>query len=89
MRLKQEYLLCSASLQDIIRRDKNTTKYTGKKHDWNDFPKRCAIQLNDTHPTLAIVELLRILVDKEGLDHEHAWEVVYNTFSYTNHTVLP
>ena len=46
------------------------------------------MQLNDTHPTLAIVELLRILVDEENLTHEAAWQIVYDTFSYTNHTVL-
>jgi starch phosphorylase len=73
----------SATLQDVIRRFKK------KKRSWNDFPTKTAIQLNDTHPSLGIVELLRILIDTEGLDHPEAWEVVYKTFSYTNHTVLP
>lgn len=53
------------------------------------MPKEVSIQLNDTHPALGIVELLRILVDEEHLDQEKAWEIIYDTFSYTNHTVLP
>lgn len=73
----------SATLQDIIRRFKK------KKRNWKDFPTKSAIQLNDTHPGLAIVELLRILIDIEGLEHPEAWDIVYRTFGYTNHTVLP
>src|ERR1700722_16411292 len=83
LRLKQQYFWCAASLYDIVRRFKKA------KHPWSQFPDQVAIQLNDTHPTLAIVELQRILTDFEGLDWDEAWNIVTNTFSYTNHTVLP
>jgi len=83
LRLKQQYFWCAASLYDIVRRFKKT------KRAWNDFPNQVAIQLNDTHPTLAIPELQRILVDIEGLDWDDAWSIVSKTFGYTNHTVLP
>lgn len=73
----------SATLQDIIRR------YKKKKRSWAEFHNFSAIQLNDTHPALGIIELLRILIDLEGLEHPEAWEIVYKTFGYTNHTVLP
>ncbi|CAG8204930.1 unnamed protein product [Penicillium salamii] len=83
LRLKQQYFWCAASLFDIVRRFKKT------KRAWSEFPEQIAIQLNDTHPTLAIVELQRILIDKEGLEWDEAWGIVTKTFSYTNHTVLP
>ncbi|GAD96550.1 glycogen phosphorylase GlpV/Gph1, putative [Paecilomyces variotii No. 5] len=83
LRLKQQYFWCAASLYDIVRRFKKT------KRAWSEFPEQVAIQLNDTHPTLAIVELQRLLVDVEGLDWDQAWHIVVNTFGYTNHTVLP
>jgi starch phosphorylase len=83
LRLKQQYFWCAASLYDIVRRFKKT------KRSWKDFPTQVAIQLNDTHPTLAIPELLRILIDIEGLEWDEAWSIVHNTFGYTNHTVLP
>ncbi|KKY28297.1 putative glycogen phosphorylase [Phaeomoniella chlamydospora] len=83
LRLKQQYFWCAASLSDIVRRFKKT------KRAWSQFPDQVAIQLNDTHPTLAIVELQRILIDLEGLDWEDAWNIVTKTFGYTNHTVLP
>ncbi|EEP79589.1 glycogen phosphorylase [Uncinocarpus reesii 1704] len=83
LRLKQQYFWCAASLFDIVRRFKKS------KAPWNEFPDRVAIQLNDTHPTLAIVELQRILVDQEGLNWDKAWSIVQQTFGYTNHTVLP
>ena len=83
LRLKQQYFWCAASLFDIVRRFKKT------KRAWSEFPEQIAIQLNDTHPTLAIVELQRILIDKEGLEWDEAWSIVTKTFSYTNHTVLP
>lgn len=83
LRLKQQYFWCAASLFDIVRRFKKT------KRAWGEFPDQVAIQLNDTHPTLAIVELQRILIDKEGLEWDEAWNIVTKTFGYTNHTVLP
>ncbi|KAF4769826.1 hypothetical protein N7455_006491 [Penicillium solitum] len=83
LRLKQQYFWCAASLFDIVRRFKKT------KRAWGEFPDQIAIQLNDTHPTLAIVELQRILIDKEGLEWDEAWSIVTKTFGYTNHTVLP
>ncbi|KIN08446.1 glycosyltransferase family 35 protein [Oidiodendron maius Zn] len=83
LRLKQQYFWVAASLYDIVRRFKKT------KRAWNQFSDQVAIQLNDTHPTLAIVELQRILVDLEGLEWDEAWAIVSKTFGYTNHTVLP
>lgn len=83
LRLKQEYFLVSATLQDIIRRYKKT-----HQQDFNFFPDKVAIQLNDTHPALAITELMRILVDLEGLPWEKAWDITVNTCGYTNHTIL-
>lgn len=83
LRLKQEYFFVSATLQDAIRRYKKT-------HDTFDlFSNKVAIQLNDTHPAIAIPELMRVLVDHEGLSWEDAWETTINTFGYTNHTILP
>jgi len=83
LRLKQQYFWVAASLHDIVRRFKKS------KRAWKEFPDQVAIQLNDTHPTLAIVELQRIFVDIEGLGWEEAWDLVTSTFGYTNHTVLP
>ncbi|KAI0890214.1 glycosyltransferase family 35 protein [Annulohypoxylon maeteangense] len=83
LRLKQQYFWVAASLYDIVRRFKKT------KRAWSEFPDQVAIQLNDTHPTLAIVELQRILIDVEGLEWDEAWRIVTSTFGYTNHTVLP
>ncbi|KAK3670828.1 Non-essential glycogen phosphorylase [Recurvomyces mirabilis] len=83
LRLKQQYFWCAASLYDIVRRFKKSRKA------WKDFPNQVAIQLNDTHPTLAIPELMRILIDNESLEWDEAWSIVQATFGYTNHTVLP
>lgn len=83
LRLQQEYFFVSASLQDIIR------KYKIHHTTMADFAKKTAIQLNDTHPVIAIPELMRILLDDEGLEWEEAWEITKNTFAYTNHTVVP
>lgn len=83
LRLKQQYFWCAASLYDIVRRFKKSKK------PFSQFPEKVAIQLNDTHPTLAIVELQRILVDIEGLEWNEAWSIVQSTFSYANHTVMP
>ncbi|KZS95388.1 glycogen phosphorylase [Sistotremastrum niveocremeum HHB9708] len=83
LRLKQQYFWSAASLADILRRFKNLEKPI------TEFPEYVAIQLNDTHPTLAIVELMRLLVDDEDVSWEKAWNIVTSTFFYTNHTVLP
>lgn len=83
LRLKQQYFWVAASLYDIVRRFKKS------KRPWREFSDQVAIQLNDTHPTLAIVELQRIFLDQEGLDWDEAWSIVTQTFGYTNHTVLP
>ncbi|KAI9727323.1 MAG: Non-essential glycogen phosphorylase [Chrysothrix sp. TS-e1954] len=82
LRLKQQYFWCAASLYDIVRRYKKTNR------PWSDFSDQTAIQLNDTHPTLAIPELQRILIDQEGLAWDEAWSIVTATFGYTNHTVM-
>ncbi|KAK3638791.1 Non-essential glycogen phosphorylase [Elasticomyces elasticus] len=83
LRLKQQYFWCAASLFDIVRRFKKSKKA------WKEFPNQVAIQLNDTHPTLAIPELMRILLDLEGLEWDEAWQITQMTFGYTNHTVMP
>lgn len=75
LRLKQQYFWVAASLYDIVRRFKKS------KRPWKEFSDQVAIQLNDTHPTLAIVELQRILVDIEGLEWDVAWDIVTNTVS--------
>jgi len=84
LRLRQQYLFCSASIQDILRGFK-------KKHgtNWEMLPKKVQIQLNDTHPAISVPELMRILIDIEGLQAEHAWSLTKATFNYTNHTVMP
>jgi starch phosphorylase len=83
LRLKQQYFWTAASLADIVRRFKKLDKPFSK------FPEDVAIQLNDTHPTLAIPELMRLLIDEEDIPFDEAWEIVGNTFFFTNHTVLP
>ncbi|KAG8522723.1 Glycogen phosphorylase, muscle form, partial [Galemys pyrenaicus] len=91
LRLKQEYFVVAATLQDIIRRFKSS-KFGCRdpvRTSFDTFPDKVAIQLNDTHPSLAIPELMRILVDLERLDWDKAWEVTVRTCAYTNHTVLP
>ncbi|XP_030503599.2 alpha-glucan phosphorylase, H isozyme [Cannabis sativa] len=88
LRLKQQFFLCSASLQDIIFRFKERKDGKGS-WKWSDFPSKVAVQLNDTHPTLAIPELMRLLMDEEGLGWDEAWDVTSRTVAYTNHTVLP
>ncbi|HKL82525.1 MAG TPA: glycogen/starch/alpha-glucan phosphorylase, partial [Desulfobacter sp.] len=83
LRLKQQYFFVAATFQDIMRRF--------KKHnaDFKLLPERVAVQLNDTHPAIAIPELMRLLLDEEGLEWHRAWEISVKTFAYTNHTVLP
>ena len=83
LRLKQQYFFCCATLQDVIRRFKKM------QLPFSELPNYAAIQLNDTHPTIATAELMRILVDLEGLDWDDAWDICTRTFAYTNHTVLP
>jgi starch phosphorylase len=83
LRLKQQYFFVSATLKDIIRR------YKKFHRRYDDFPNKVAIQLNDTHPSVAIAELMRILVDEEGIVWDDAWAITTKTFGYTNHTVLP
>ncbi len=83
LRLVQQYFLVACSLEDIIRRFHKSNK------DWEQFPEKVAIQLNDTHPAIAIVELMRLLHDESKLSWEKAWSIVTRTFAYTNHTLLP
>ncbi len=83
LRLKQQYFFVAASFKDIIRRFKR------QQTNFARFPDAVAIQLNDTHPCIAIPELMRILIDEENLDWDEAWTVCTQTFAYTNHTVLP
>ncbi|NUN07574.1 MAG: glycogen/starch/alpha-glucan phosphorylase [Ignavibacteriaceae bacterium] len=83
LRLKQQYFFVSASLQDIIR------KFQINHRDYKFFAEKTAIQLNDTHPVIAIPELMRILMDQEKLGWDEAWKITVNTFAYTNHTVVP
>jgi len=83
LRLVQQYFFVACSLQDIIRR------FRKNNEDWNDFPEKVAIQLNDTHPSVAIPELQRILHDEFGMPWDTAWKLVTRTFAYTNHTLLP
>ncbi len=83
LRLKQQYFFVSASLQDILFR------YLKHHHNFDGLSDKVAIQLNDTHPVLAIPELMRILVDIHKLEWTHAWDITVRTFAYTNHTLLP
>ena len=83
LRLKQQYFFTSATLQDIIR------KYKINHNSFDQFAEKTAIQLNDTHPVVAIPELMRILIDEYNLGWDEAWDITVNTFAYTNHTVVP
>ena len=84
LRLKQQYFFVACSLADIVRRFKRNDKYS-----WSKFPDEAAIQLNDTHPSIAVPELMRILIDQEGLSWDDAWDITVNTLGYTNHTLMP
>jgi glycogen phosphorylase len=83
LRFVQEYFLVACSLADIVRR------FRHKNEDWSTFPDHVAIQLNDTHPTMAVPELMRILLDDAHLGWDQAWEITQKTLAYTNHTLLP
>ncbi len=83
LRLVQQYFFVACSLRDIIRR------FHKKNNDWQQFPEKVVIQLNDTHPAIAIPELMRILHDEEGLSWKESWQLTNKTFAYTNHTLLP
>jgi len=83
LRLIQEYFLCSCSIRDIIRR------FQKNHSNFNSFAQKNAIQMNDTHPALTVVELMRILCDENHLPWEKAWEITVKTCAYTNHTLLP
>ncbi len=83
LRLKQQYFFVACSLADIIRRFKKSGKA------WSKLPEMAAIQLNDTHPSVAVAELMRILIDEEHLDWDKAWDITVNTMGYTNHTLMP
>ena len=85
LRLKQEYLFVAAGLSSIIR----NYKYDHPDKGWESFPDLVAIHTNDTHPAMCGAELMRLLVDEEGLDWDTAWDIVCRSVSYTNHTVLP
>ncbi len=82
LRLQQEYFFVSCSLQDIIR------LYLRNHDNFDCFPEKVAIQLNDTHPSIGVAELMRLLVDEHQLDWNQAWQITQNTFAYTNHTLL-
>jgi starch phosphorylase len=83
LRLVQQYFFVSCSIQDIIRR------WRADNGDWDAFPEKVAMQLNDTHPAISVAELMRILVDEEGLAWDRAWGITRATCNYTNHTLLP
>jgi starch phosphorylase len=83
LRFAQEYFLVASSLADLVRR------FRHRNEDWSTLPEKVAIQLNDTHPALAVPELMRILVDDAHLDWEQAWSITQKTLAYTNHTLLP
>lgn len=83
LRLKQQYFFVSASLQDILHR------YLRHRKDFDALPDKVAIQLNDTHPSIAVAELMRLLIDIHHLEWDKAWDVTKQVFAYTNHTLMP
>jgi glycogen phosphorylase len=83
LRFVQEYFLVACSLADVVRRFRQSNS------DWSRLPEKVAIQLNDTHPTLAVPELMRILLDEANLGWDEAWEITQKSLAYTNHTLLP
>ncbi|MGE4483628.1 MAG: glycogen/starch/alpha-glucan phosphorylase [Oscillospiraceae bacterium] len=85
LRLKQEYFFVSAGLTWILRKYKNNYG----TDEWDKLPGRVSVHINDTHPALCVPELMRLLMDEEGLDWDKAWDITTRTVSYTNHTVMP
>ncbi len=83
LRLKQQYFFVAATFQDVLRR------YRKDNDTFTDFPNQVAVQLNDTHPAIAIPELMRLLLDQEKLGWVEAWDICVKTFAYTNHTLMP
>ncbi|MER9231569.1 glycogen/starch/alpha-glucan phosphorylase [Mesorhizobium sp. M0622] len=83
LRLRQEYFFSTASLQDIVQR------HLSQYGDLKSLPDKAAIHLNDTHPAIAVAELMRLLMDVHGMDFDQAWSITKRTFGYTNHTLLP
>ena len=83
LRLQQQYFFTSCSLQDMIRRHESAG------HSIENFHEQCTVQLNDTHPSIGVAELMRLLIDIQGLGWDKAWEITSHTFNYTNHTLLP
>ncbi len=84
LRLRQQYFLASAALQDVLRR-----WTTAHGDDFSQFASKSCFQLNDTHPSIAVAELMRLLVDEHGLEWDEAWNITTHTMAYTNHTLLP
>ena len=82
LRLKQQYFFISASIQTAIK------KFKKNNSDLHDIPKKLVFQLNDTHPTVTVAELMRILMDEEGMEWDEAWEITTHTCAYTNHTIM-
>jgi glycogen phosphorylase len=83
LRLEQQYFFVSCSLQDMVR------IHLRKNNNLNDFHETFAVQLNDTHPSIGVAELMRLLVDEHQMAWDTAWEITEKTFAYTNHTLLP
>ncbi|TVR31754.1 MAG: glycogen/starch/alpha-glucan phosphorylase [Spirochaetaceae bacterium] len=83
LRLRQQYFFVACSLWDILRR------FKAENLPWDKLPEMAAVQLNDTHPSLAVPELMRVLLDQEGLEWDSAWEITVATLAYTNHTLMP
>ena len=84
LRLVQQYFFIACSLRDIIRRH-----FRNQENSWENFPDKAAIQLNDTHPAVAVAELMRIMMDEAQMEWNEAWAITTRTFAYTNHTLLP